>query len=417
MPAGRRPALLAGCAAISMAGLALAQQPDPELASETPNPDAAAEAAVRAFPLDRPGKGIEFAGSGGQLSTLVWLRTQFRFSTPFDEDPATSPDFAAAPGDDFVLNRARLKADGMLAGPTLGYYFEHELGGERPLLDLRIDWRPLDEVMIRSGQYKVLYNRERVDSSGNQQFAERSIVTESFTLDRQRGITAVTRILVGRAFDSTISVGVMEGDGRDPDAESGDGNMWLGRYQWNFAGEPLPFSQSDFDFSPRPTGTLAFGAARFEGPHTAFSSAGGGQLDGFEAGTGDRYAVEQWLQEFAWQYDGWSLQQEFHVKRIDDRQDGATTRLNGYYAQAGKAWPWTVGDWTRPIELALRLARVDQDTQAAGDTQRETTLAVNLYLAGHDNKLTFDISEISLSQAGAASLADTRWRLQWDVSF
>jgi hypothetical protein len=193
--------------------------------------------------------------------------------------------------------------------------------------------------------------------------------------------------------------------------------MWLGRYQWNFIGEPLPFSQSDFEFRSTPSGSLTVAAARFEGPYTRFSSEGGGQLDGFADGVGDRYAVDQWMQEFAWQYDGWSVQQEYHVKRIEDQVDGGTTRLKGYYAQAGKAWRWSLGEWTRPVEVALRLARVDQNTSLPDDTQREATLAFNLYFAGHDNKLTFDVSRLSLGQSDSSNLDDSRWRLQWDVSF
>lgn len=83
---------------------------------------------------------------------------------------------------------------------------------------------------------------------------------------------------------------------------------------------------------------------------------------------------------------------------------------------SGKAWPLTRGEWTRPIEVALRLAEVDQNAAVAGDTQRETTLAFNLYVAGHDNKLTFDVSRLTLNPTGG-DLDDTRWRLQWDVSF
>jgi hypothetical protein len=369
--------------------------------------------------VTREGKGITFRGAESRNSVHLWLRSQFRYSTPFEADPRTPADFATPPGGDFEVNRARLKAQGTILSPKLGYYFEHELAGDPRLLDLRLDLTQRENFRLRIGQYKVLYNRERVDSSGAQQFVERSIVTRAFTLDRQRGITAAGRIGEGRAFDAWYYVGLMEGDGRDPDASGGkgDGRMWLARYQWNLVGEPLKFSQSDFEFQSSPAATLAIATARFEGPYTRFSSDGGGQLDGFADGVDDQYAVEQWLQEFAWQYDGWSVQQEYHVKRIEDRLNGGKTRLNGYYVQVGKAWPWVIGEWTRPIELALRRASVDQNSAIAGDTQHETTLAFNLYLAGHDNKLTVDVSRLRLGQTGGDTLDDTRWRLQWDVSF
>jgi len=406
----KRHIITAGCALICAAPAAAKAQDDasPDLDDE-----------IKTESVARGDKGIRFASVDERTSIHLWLRTQFRYSTPFDSDPRRADDFDDAPGGDFELNRARLKAKGTILSQKLGYYYEHELAGDPRLLDLRLDLTQREDFRLRIGQYKVLYNRERVDSSGAQQFVERSIVTRAFTLDRQRGITAAGRIGEGRAYDAWYFLGLMEGDGRDPGKSGGkgDGTMWIGRYQWNFAGEPLPFSQSDFEFRASPSGTLAIAAARFKGPYTRFSSEGGGQLDGFANGIGNQYAVQQWLQEFAWQYGGWSVQQEYHVKRIEDQLNGGSARLKGYYAQAGKAWRWSIGDWTRPVELALRLAKVDQNTSLPGDTLRETTLAFNLYFAGHDNKLTFDISELGLSETNGVGPRDTRWRVQWDVSF
>jgi phosphate-selective porin OprO/OprP len=388
---------------------------DPASDAQVPSPDLDKEDGPGG--LSRSGKGVTYSSFGGPSEIHLWLRTQFRYSDPFDSDPVQPEDFDDLPGGDLDVRRARLKAEGKILNPKVGFYFERELAGEPRQLDLRLDLTLRENLRVRIGQYKVLYNRERVDSSGKQQFAERSIVTRPFTLDRQRGVTVAGRFGAGRALDSWYFVGWMEGDGRDPHATGGkgDGDMWLGRYQWNFVGEPLPFSQGDPGLRSMPAGTLAFAAAKYEGPYTRFSSSGGGQLDGFEEGSGDRYVVEQWMQEFAWHYDGWSVQQEFHVKHVDDRVDGGRTRLTGYYAQGGKAWPWTIGTWTRPVEVAARLAKVvTDDAGAASTSQREATLALNLYLAGHDNKLTLDVSKLRLSRD---QRSDWRWRLQWDVSF
>jgi hypothetical protein len=43
---------------------------------------------------------------------------------------------------------------------------------------------------------------------------------------------------------------------------------------------------------------------------------------------------------------------------------------------------------------------------------------VNLFIEGHDDKWTFDVSRLSLQQPGAVGgLHDFRYRLQWDVQF
>ena len=44
------------------------------------------------------------------------------------------------------------------------------------VIDWRINVQPWEEFGFRVGQWKVNYNREWVDSSGRQQFVERSIV-------------------------------------------------------------------------------------------------------------------------------------------------------------------------------------------------------------------------------------------------
>jgi len=53
--------------------------------------------------------------------------------------------------------------------PWLVYYTEVELATPR-LLDLRFELTASKALGVRIGQYKVLYNRARVDSSGRQQF-------------------------------------------------------------------------------------------------------------------------------------------------------------------------------------------------------------------------------------------------------
>jgi len=58
------------------------------------------------------------------------------------------------------------------------------------LLDLRATYKFADWLSIRVGQWKSEFNRERIDSSGKQQFVERSIVTPWFTIDRQQAVLA-----------------------------------------------------------------------------------------------------------------------------------------------------------------------------------------------------------------------------------
>jgi hypothetical protein len=66
---------------------------------------------------------------------------------------------------------------------------------DEPLVpeDLRGTWKPAVWFNLRAGQWKAEFNRERVDSSGKQQFVDRSIANYWFTVDRQNGVMASGR--------------------------------------------------------------------------------------------------------------------------------------------------------------------------------------------------------------------------------
>jgi phosphate-selective porin len=361
--------------------------------------------------------GIEYTSPNKRFFINPWLRGQFRFSEPFDSDPRTSEEFQNAAGHDSKIRRARLKIEGYMFSPRTGFYYEHELSGDHPLLDIRLDLKLRDDIKMRIGQHKILYNRERVDSSGKQQFVERSISTYAFTLDRQIGVSLTKGFMAGTTFDNWLMLGVNKGGGRGKLDGHWKNPMLLARWQWNFLGEVLPFSQSDLKLRQQPAASLAFATARVRGPYTQYSSSGGGQLDGFESGGDERYTLQQFLQEFALQFDGLSIQQEYHIKKIKDHETGERSTLQGGYAQVGKLWVVSWFDKNYAVEGALRVAHVNWDTASPGRVQDEITFATNLFLNGHNNKLTADISQIRLKDDLTGKFKDIRFRLQWDVSF
>lgn len=366
---------------------------------------------------DKEYLGLKYVSPNERFFVNPWLRGQFRFSDPFDSDPLTTEDYQNVPGDDLEVRRARLKVKGYMFNPKVGFYYEHELSGDHPLLDLRLDLDLRSDIQMRIGQHKVLYNRERVDSSGKQQFVERSISTYAFTLDRQIGVTLSKGFMAGTRFDNWLMLGVNKGDGRGNLDDHGNDPMFLARWQWHFLSETLPFSQSDLKFRQKPAASLAFATAQVRGPYTRYSSSGGGQLDGFESGGDERYTLQQFLQEFALQFNGLSIQQEFHIKKIEDHETGARSTLQGGYAQIGKLWAVSWRDKNFAIEAAVRVARVDWDTINPDRVQDEFTFATNLFFSGHNNKLTADVSQLRLQNDLTGKDKDVRFRLQWDVSF
>jgi hypothetical protein len=189
----------------------------------------------------------------------------------------------------------------------------------------------------------------------------------------------------------------------------------VGRYQWNFLGSDPGVSSSDTETHTAAAAFVAVAGARNTSRYTAFSPAGGGQLDGFAPGLPGQYAVTQFNAESQMKYRGWSLQNENHWKQVRDTVTGATRGLRGGYIASGyfphnfwKAVP-------REIELAYRYGVVDPDTAVPRDLRQEHSFAVNVFIEGHDNKFTFDLSR--LSAQGSTGFARLRYRLQYDIWF
>jgi hypothetical protein len=363
----------------------------------------------------RMGKGgVDVSTPDGRYSMHLWFRAQIRYSDPFDDAPTTPEGFEES-SRSIDVRRIRIKLGGNVYEKWLKYYFEYDFISR--LLNVELTVARYPWLQFRVGQWKVTYNRERVDSSGKQQFVDRSIVNREFTVDRQPGAMVAGHVFPGRLADSWYFAGLFSGNG--PNASNDDGSMmWMGRYQWQFLKRDLRFSQSDVEIHGKPAASLSFAALGNRSPYTRFSTSGAGQLDGFEPGAPGQYDLLQFLEETAFKYKGFSFQQELHWKEIQDNVNLTTTNLRGSYFQAGYLpWGHRPGHRLKPLELAGRYAWVDPDTSIEGDSRTELSFCANWFFDLHENKATIELSRLTLEEPGALELADLRLRLQWDISF
>ncbi len=388
------------------------------------------------FPVEAShgSKGFTLATRDGNWKTNLQWRAQTRFTTPTRSDPRDIGDFTAGTQNTFEARRLRMKIGGHGFRPWIGYYFEVDLQPTRSssssssnassrVIDWRITLDKYDALALRLGQWKIDYNRERVDSSGRQQFVERSIVNRIFTIDRQVGVQLRGRLFKGTPADMRYWAGVFTGEGRGVRNDDED-LMWMGRVQWNFLGRDLKWRQTDVEYTKKPTGSLAFAAATNKGRCTRWSSSGCGNLDGFESpgsAANGQFKIEQFMQEFAFKYKGLSIQQEYHWKEVEDRVAGTTNDLTGAYAQAGYFFHDLVPAIPEELELAFRYAFVEEPNESdrtRENKREEFTLGANWFFAGHNNKLTADFSHLTLEDGlFNRDVADNRFRLQWDVSY
>ncbi len=391
---------------------------------------------------DRPG--VIISTEDGNWKTRLRWRLQSRYSYPTNSNPRTFQDFKgidANPESSFELRRARMKIGGHGYRPWLNYYFEVDLQPGRDFNDSPADastrlltWRTELEkykaLSLRVGQWKIHFNRERVDSSGEQQFVERSIVNRIFTIDRQAGAQLYGHLFPGTLADMRYWAGVYTGLGRGVEVNDDDNMMYSARLQWNFLGRNLGdpvFSQSDVSFHEKPAGSIAGAISTNIGPCTRWSSSGCGSLDGFSLGEPSQFRIDQWVEEFAFKYRGLSIQHEFHWKQIEDRENDIERDMRGSYAQIGYFPHYLIPVVPKPLEVAFRYAFVDENTSRDNDERQEFTGALNWFFAGHNNKLTLDFSRLTLGR-NASSVptqlrplgehqTEHRARLQWDVTF
>ena len=387
------------------------------------------------FPVkaSRVSSGFRFETSDEKFRTDLQWRAQTRYTTPFRSDPRKLSAFGKDQSN-FEARRLRMKIGGHGFQPWLRYYFEVDLQPSRDtddgasnasarVIDWRIDVAKWDWGGIRLGQWKVDMNRERVDSSGRQQFVERSIANRVFTIDRQVGIQLRGHLFQDTPADMRYFAGVFNGEGRGVN-NTDDNMMYMGRLQWNFLGRDVPFRQTDVEYTELPMGSLAIAGATNKGSCTRWSSSGCGNLDGFESAANaapDQYDINQVVQEFAFKYRGFSAQQELHRKRITDTVNNTKSELTGGYVQAGYFFHNMFTAVPEPLELAIRYAFVDEPNASAllfENEREELTIGANWFFSGHNNKITVDFSHLKLDDALVnIGESENRLRMQWDVSF
>ena len=190
--------------------------------------------------LTKPQKGIEFVGKDSLFSMRLQFRMQNRAAmlTRSDDD-------LSAGSYEFRVRRLRLKMEGFVYNPKLTYKIqlafsrgdmdwdmtqESEVNTSVNIVrDAVIYYEPYKNLKFGFGQTKLPGNRQRVVSSGDQQFADRSIVNATFTIDRDFGFFGAYKSKYFAVLGALTS-----GEGRNS-SNSNSGLSYTGRV------EALPF--------------------------------------------------------------------------------------------------------------------------------------------------------------------------------
>jgi hypothetical protein len=149
----------------------------------------------------RKGRGVGLVTADSSYSLNFQFRIQNRAAYISKTDEDLDPEAF-----EFRVRRLRMKFEGFVANPKLTYYIQ--LSFSRGDMDWRgpdnstvnsspnvvrdavIYYAPTNKLRLGFGQTKLPGNRQRVISSGDQQFADRSIVNATFNIDRDFGFFA-----------------------------------------------------------------------------------------------------------------------------------------------------------------------------------------------------------------------------------
>lgn len=294
---------------------------------------------------------------------------------------------------DARVRRLRLRLDGYVLNERFQYYiqlnFSHsdldlDAGGvAKPVRDAMVYYHATKRFYLGMGQSKVPGNRQRVISSGNLQFPERSIANSAFTLDRDFGLFAYWTLPLDGVQQVQLKGAVTTGDGRSA-VPGNSGMAYTGRVEWSPFGtftDKGDYSEGDLAMETDPKLAIGVVAHRNDRAYRT-----GGQLGQ------DLYAnrsFSTFIADAVLKYDGWALSGEFFDRRCPDP---ITTNAEGLvrFVQTGQGLNLQLSKYFRSkYEVVSRytLVKPGADTQAVSKRVEEALLGLNKYLNGHRIKL------------------------------
>ncbi len=383
------------------------------------------------------GKGFQIMGKDSTYFMKIGIRTQSLFS---NEWTVTNDDLGniGKHESSFMIRRARLKFNGFAYSPKLTYKIELGLsnrdisGSNTPefnnspkyILDAYVQWNFYKNFSILAGQTKLPGNRERVISSANLQFVDRSRLNSRYNLDRDMGLHLKHHFTIFNNFLIKEIVAFSQGEGRNVTA----GN--IGGYDYTFRVEALPFGkfQSKGDYigaaikrESKPklsigiTYDMNVDAGRERGQNGSFIKDSVGNYVGKTLNT--------LFVDLMFKYKQFSLMGEYANKTTLDGDANVYSGTNiigtyftgtGLNVQAG--WMFS-NNW----EVGMRYTDITPEINVSS-IEKDYSLAVSKYFVGHKLKIQTDLTYrqkmVHNNTSGNGGKNDNiYWRTQVDIHF
>jgi len=336
-------------------------------------------------PVDFNSRGIVFNGADGFSYLALRFRVQqWAFFN-------TDDDAEGIEGSQMAVRRMRFRFESVVWDPRFKVNVQFSFAradmdfenSQIPnvLRDATVSWQATPNFSLMGGQTKLPGNRQRVISSGDQQFPDRSIVNGAFTIDRDMGLWATYT----RGMDSKpviLRAAVTSGEGRAV-ATGNAGLAYTGRVEVHPLGVFTRGGDNfEGDLAREQSPKLALGVTY---SHNEQGERAGGQLGRFLYEPRDMQVA---LADVLLKYNGFSFSSELARRQArnpittDDVDTRAILTGTGVTAQASYLF-------RNNVEVGVRGSVVDphRDVRAEFERQRQESMVVTRYIQGHRVKL------------------------------
>ncbi|MCW5911424.1 MAG: porin [Cyclobacteriaceae bacterium] len=359
------------------------------------------------------GIGITSPDSLYQLNIRFRMQNRAAFTTRSAKDLAIDEVEAR-------VRRLRLRFDGYIYNPKFYYLIQlsfsrsdmdyDDTGFPNVVRDAMVIYAVNKNFSIGLGQTKLPGNRQRVNSSGDLQLADRSVVNSTFNIDRDFGVQMYYNNHIGKLY-YVLRSSISSGEGRNITA-SDRGLNYTGRL------ELLPFGtftnggdyfEGDIMREAKPKISIGITASQNEN-----TTRTGGQLGKFLYDSRDMTTL---MADFLFKYKGWALACEW-LERTSPNPLTSNDAGDIRYIYTGFGQNYQGSYYFKnSYEIVGRYSRVKpfEKIQLLDDKTEQFTLGVNKYIRGHRVKLQGDITYEKNQWLQGTNASNENWQVRFQI--
>jgi phosphate-selective porin OprO and OprP len=360
-------------------------------------------------------KGLGFFDPDSVFGLNIRFRMQNRAAMNTISGSNLAPDNFEA-----TVRRLRLRFDGFVGNTDFTYYLQlsfsrgdqdwDNTGFPGIVRDAMVFYNFSPDFYMGFGQGKLPGNRQRVTSSGSQQFADRSAVNAIFNIDRDFGVMAYYNS-GNEGFVYRVKTAISSGEGRNV-LLTNPGLAYTGRMELLPLGEfkkDGDFLEGDLYREKSPKVSLG---ATLSYNHRAVKSSG-------QRGTylPDEQNILSSFIDLIIKYNGWAIASEFALRDITEQQVFIVDE-SLLYTFTG----WGLNNQVSYVfpsnyEIAARYTYIEPGNTIKWFQNKQDiyTLGFTKYMPDHKNKLQLNISYHDNPGFNYASGAKQFWNIMFQI--